>query len=133
MLSQRAKSESQWFLKEFERQLKRQNGDGNPVIDMSTAENWPIRDRVLPILKAATRNSLGYDHLSYASGMGGPKELLTAASNFFNNFFSPKDRVTPDHLVSGAGCSAVLASLIYDTCDRGDGLLVEAPYWGEFV
>jgi gliotoxin/aspirochlorine biosynthesis aminotransferase len=133
MLSQRGKSESKWFLREFERQLKRQKGDGNPMVDMSTAENWPIRNKVLPILKAITRKSLAYDHLSYASGLGGSKELLATTSNFFNHFFSPKHRVTPEHLVSGAGCSAVLASLIYETCDWGDGLLVEAPYWGKFM
>ncbi|KAH6603987.1 hypothetical protein Trco_007433 [Trichoderma cornu-damae] len=96
---------------------------------MATAENWLIRPEILSLLKTNLLKSLHEEHLSYASGLGGTPTLLEAISAFLNSFFSPKITVCPEHIVTGAGCSAVLDTLIHDICDEGDGLLVAAPMW----
>ncbi len=131
MLSHRAQKNMSWFLNKYQRQLKNQQADGPAAIDMATAENWLIREEVLSIFQAAAVADLTPQQLSYASGLGGPKDLLTVASEFFNHFFTPKRAVVPAHIVTGAGCSSILESLLHDICDDGDGLLIEAPMWGK--
>lgn len=131
MLSRRAQKNMSWFLNKYQRQLKNQQADGPPAIDLATAENWLIRDEVLSILKAAAATDLSPLRLSYASGLGGPKDLLAATSEFFNHFFAPRRTVVPAHLVAGAGCSSILETLLHDICDDGDGILIEGPMWGK--
>jgi aspartate/methionine/tyrosine aminotransferase len=131
MLSRRAIENNLWFLEQFKRPLARQGSKNASTIDMATAENWLIRPEMLSLLKQNLNSNLQEEHLSYANGLGGTTELLDGISLFFNNFFSPRILVRPEHIVTGAGCSAVLDTLINDICDEGEGLLVTAPMWGE--
>lgn len=133
MLSRRARENNAWFLEQFKRPLRRQGSKSPSSIDLATAENWLIRTEILSLLKRNAQNDLSETHLSYASGLGGTKELLEAMSAFFNRFFSPTVLVRPEHIVTGPGCSSVLDTLINDLCDDGDGLLVMAPMWGELT
>lgn len=132
MLSSRAKHGNAWFLEHFKRPLNRQGSKSASSIDLATAENWLFRPEILPILKRNIQSGLTAEHLSYAGGLGGSPELLGAVSAFFNHFFLPKVPVEPEHVVTGAGCSAILDTLIHDICDDGDGLLVAAPMWGVY-
>nr|A0A1U9YHZ6.1 RecName: Full=Aminotransferase verI; AltName: Full=Verticillin biosynthesis cluster protein I [Clonostachys rogersoniana]AQZ42161.1 putative aminotransferase [Gliocladium sp.] len=132
MLSRRARESNAWFLERFKRPLGRQGSKSNTNIDLATAENWLIRPEILSALKRNLQADFQSSHLSYAPGLGGTPELLSAISTFFNHFFSPTIPVAPEHIVTGAGCSSVLDTLINDICDDGDGLLVAAPYWGSF-
>lgn len=130
MLSRRAQEKNEWFLERFKRPLKRQGTKDKSNIDLATAENWLIRPEVISCLKRNLQADFEKNNLSYAPGLGGTPELLSAVSTFFNKFFSPIIPVEPEHVVTSAGCSAVLDTLINDICDDGDGLLVAAPYWG---
>lgn len=132
MLSDRARENNAWFLKQFARQLNRQGSKSKSRIDLATAENCLIRPNILEILRNNCWNCLGSNDLSYASGLGGPPKLLAALAKFYNCFFSPNVPVEPEHLVVGSGCSSILDTLINDICDYGDGLLVEAPMWGKY-
>ena len=130
MLSRRARENNAWFLEKFKRPLNRQGSRNAATIDLATAENWLIRPEMLPLLKSNAKRELKSSHLSYAGGLGGAPELLAASSKFFNQFFSPKVAVRPEHIVTAPGCSAVLDTLINSICDEGDGILVAAPLWG---
>uniref|UniRef100_A0A8H7K2W8 Aminotransferase class I/classII large domain-containing protein n=1 Tax=Bionectria ochroleuca TaxID=29856 RepID=A0A8H7K2W8_BIOOC len=132
MLSRRARENNEWFLERFKRPLSRQGSKSKFNIDLATAENWLIRPEILSLLKQNFQADFQSNNLSYAPGLGGTPELLSAASSFFNHFFSPAIPVQPKHLVTSAGCSAVIDTLINDICDDGDGLLVATPYWGSF-
>jgi gliotoxin/aspirochlorine biosynthesis aminotransferase len=132
MLSSRARHDNAWFLEQFKRPLGRQGSKSASNIDLATAENWLLRPEILPLLKKNIQSDLTTEHLSYSSGLGGSSELLGAVSAFYNHFFSPKVPVRPEHVVTGAGCSAVLDTLIHDICDEGDGLLVATPMWGVY-
>ncbi|KOS22910.1 putative inactive 1-aminocyclopropane-1-carboxylate synthase-like protein 2 [Escovopsis weberi] len=129
MLSQRAKEQNAWFLKAFERPLKRQSSSCSHNIDLATAENWCIRPEILALLKRNLKESFKAGDLSYAGGLGGTPILLGSLAAFFNSFFNPRVQVKPEHIVTGAGMSGILDSMISDTCDDGDGLLVSAPFW----
>jgi aspartate/methionine/tyrosine aminotransferase len=65
--------------------------------------------------------------------MGGPEELLSAASNFFNQFFNPGISVMPEHVVTFTGASTALDSLLYAICDEGDSIIIPSPFWGEYI
>lgn len=130
MLSRRARESNEWFLERFKRPLSRQGSKSKSNIDLATAENWLIRPEILSSLKHNFQADFQSNNLSYAPGLGGTPELLSAASSFFNHFFSPAIPVEPKHIVTSAGCSAVIDTLINDICDDGDGLLVATPYWG---
>ncbi|KAK7229882.1 hypothetical protein V2G26_002052 [Clonostachys chloroleuca] len=132
MLSRRARESNEWFLERFKRPLSRQGSKSKSNIDLATAENWLIRPEILSSLKHNFQADFQSNNLSYAPGLGGTPELLSAASSFFNRFFSPAIPVEPKHIVTSAGCSAVIDTLINDICDDGDGLLVATPYWGSF-
>lgn len=130
MLSRRTRESQEWFLERFKRPLGRQGSQNKANIDLATAENWLIRPEIISVLKKDVQSEFQASDLSYAPGLGGTPQLLSAISLFFNRFFSPVIPVEPGHIVTGAGCSGVLDTLIYDICDDGDGLLVAAPYWG---
>ncbi|TWU74044.1 hypothetical protein ED733_002568 [Metarhizium rileyi] len=132
MLSLRARKNNAWFMEQFKRPLQRQGSSNPSNIDLATAENWLIRPELLTLLKRNCKASLSENHLSYAGGLGGTKELLQAISGFVNHFFSPKSLVLPEHIVTGAGCSSVIDTLLNDICDEGDGIMVTAPMWGSF-
>jgi aspartate/methionine/tyrosine aminotransferase len=130
MLSRRARENNAWFLEQFKRPLQRQGSNSQSNIDLATAENWLIRPELLKLLKRNCKANLTEQHLSYAAGLGGTKDLLEAVSGFVNHFFAPIVAVLPEHVVTGAGCSSVLDTLLNDLCDDGDGVLVLSPMWG---
>lgn len=127
--SDRSKENVAWFLAKHGRQLKRIAGT-KPRIDLMTAENWIMRDRIVAIYKKNLEDCVEPKTLSYMPGLGGDPQLLEAAALFINRFFKPRKPVTAKQIVAGAGCNAIIENLLYDVCDRGDGLLIEVPYWG---
>jgi DNA-binding transcriptional MocR family regulator len=128
-ISQRAKKNIAWFLGKHKRQISRIEA-AQSRIDLMTAENWLMRHVLTDIYQAHLQNGLASETLSYAGGLGGDLKLLTAASRFFNRLFRARTPVKPEHIVVGAGCSAILDSLLYDICEQGDGVLIEVPFWG---
>ena len=129
-ISQRASRNLSWFLKKHAGHMARMDAK-QPQIDLMTAENWIMRDMLTAAYKDYIQAGLSNKSLSYADGLGGDPPLLQAAAKFFNRHFKPVTAVKPEHIVTGAGCSAILDNMLYDICDRGDGVLVEIPFWGE--
>ncbi|EHK22001.1 uncharacterized protein TRIVIDRAFT_53497 [Trichoderma virens Gv29-8] len=130
-ISQRASRNLAWFLKKHAGHMARMEAK-QPQIDLMTAENWIMRDALTVLYKDYISAGLSTKSLSYADGLGGDPALLQATAEFFNRHFKPVIAVKPEHIVTGAGCSAILDNMLYDVCDRGDGVLVEAPFWGGF-
>ncbi|KAI1271680.1 pyridoxal phosphate-dependent transferase [Xylaria sp. FL0933] len=102
------------------------------VIKMDSAENWLVRPYILPIMKEAINSNLAAEHLSYQKSFGGNPELLQATSAMLNKFFLPYFPLKPEHIVAGAGASAILDSIDFAICDLEDGLLIDAPMWEGF-
>ncbi|KAL9123622.1 MAG: hypothetical protein Q9217_006963, partial [Psora testacea] len=98
-------------------------------IDLMTAENCLMREEIVEHYKTYLAEHLSPNRLSYSDGWGGDKALLQAASEAFTFMFQACTPVLPSHIVVGSGCSSILEALLYDICEEGEGLLVEAPFW----
>lgn len=101
-------------------------------IDLSTAENWLIRQELISLYKEAIDQQLSKQILSYPDGFGGEPALLEALAGFFNEHFKPLTAITPDDIVVTPGASLCLDALLFSLCDVGDSVMVVAPYWNGF-
>ncbi|KAL5364141.1 PLP-dependent transferase [Aspergillus floccosus] len=104
----------------------------NPNIDLSTAENWLLRDELLDICKDAITKNLGGKHFSYPSGFSGDPSMVEAVASFLNTHFHPVQAVKTDQIATAPGAASCLDALLYTICDPGDGVLVPGPYWNGF-
>jgi aspartate/methionine/tyrosine aminotransferase len=59
----------------------------------------------------------------------GDPQLREALALFFNTYFHPIHRVTPDNIVLTAGASDAIENVIHAVCDDGDSVLVPGPSW----
>lgn len=120
-----------------------------PIVDLSTAENWLMREELVALFKTTLFEHLCNDvsyppcskkssteavrikqDLSYPNGFAGCPKLLRSLSSFFRDYFHPCLPVEPAHIVTGPGACTILDSLLFNICNPGDGVLVMAPYWG---
>ena len=104
----------------------------NPNIDLSTAENWLIRDDVNAIYKKAIVEKLCAQDLSYPRAFAGFPEVLAAFADFLNSHFNPHTPVETSHLATAPGAASCIDTLLYNICDPGEGVLVPAPYWSGY-
>ena len=104
----------------------------NPSIDLSTAENWLIRDEVVAMCKEAVVERLSAQDLSYPRAFAGFPEALAAFASFFNTYFNPHIPVEISHLATAPGAASCVDTLLYNICDPGEGVLVPGPYWSTF-
>jgi 1-aminocyclopropane-1-carboxylate synthase len=51
---------------------------------------------------------------------------------FFNDYFKPIKPVSEDHILTGSGASAIVGNLCKSIADKGDGVLLAAPYYVGF-
>ncbi|KAI9149053.1 putative aminotransferase tcpI [Paramyrothecium foliicola] len=102
-------------------------GDATTV-DLSTAENWAVKQTVLERVQTALTD-LQEEDLAYASGVGGCSKTRKLIAELLNAHFRPAQTVDPSHVVLAAGGSFALTALVEQICDPGDGILIAAPYW----
>lgn len=69
---------------------------------------------------------------TYGDGLGGTKRLTGALVNFFNTNFLPWREVQGEHLLLGCGLTTMVGQVGRVLANRGDGILVMAPYYGGF-
>lgn len=72
---------------------------------------------------------------TYGTDLSGSVRLGKALSSFVNNpngAFKPLKPIEPDHIVFGAGVSAVLDMTALQIGDPGDGVLIQAPLYAGF-
>ncbi|KAI0455771.1 putative ACC synthase [Xylaria acuta] len=101
-------------------------------IDMSTSENWLLRDELMQHYKQAIQDNLCARHLSYPDGLNGDSGLLDALVQFLNSHFSPLIPVEKAQVSIAPGAAFALDALLYNICEPGDGLLVPTPCWNGF-
>ncbi|GIK07526.1 hypothetical protein Aspvir_003192 [Aspergillus viridinutans] len=104
----------------------------NPNIDLSTAENWLIRDELIDICKSSIQADLTTNHLSYPNGFSGDPSMVDGLASFLNEHFDPHEPVQTAHIATAPGAASCLDALLYTICDPGDAVLVPAPYWNGF-
>ncbi|KAI3335719.1 hypothetical protein F4824DRAFT_500587 [Ustulina deusta] len=73
------------------------------VIDMTTSENFLLRDELIEFYKVAMNQGLSSAHMSYANGLAGDRDLLDALATFFNGYFRPLIAVEAQHITTAPG------------------------------
>ncbi|EAU93634.2 hypothetical protein CC1G_02864 [Coprinopsis cinerea okayama7 len=105
--------------------------DGISRLDVS--ENDLMGKEMATILKSFAAEA-NHNWLTY-QGSATPScsiKLLESLATLINNRFRPRQVITPDQLVGGAGCSLLLEGLTRIICDDGDIILTPAPIWPIF-
>ncbi|KAI9878492.1 MAG: hypothetical protein M1830_000724 [Pleopsidium flavum] len=105
------------------------SGDQDTV-DMSTAENWLMREELIERFRAGGAfDRLSNADLSYPLGIGGSPGVRDSLAALVNNHFNPSIVIDPSHIVIAAGASYALDALIEQICDPEDSVMIAAPYW----
>lgn len=117
------------------------------MIDLSTTENWPVKQKALQELQHAQdtlSEVVGFSKgigmsdllihgakqdLAYAEGIGGCLKTRELLAELLKIHFRPASKVEPSHVVLAAGGSFALTALVEQICDQGDGVLIASPYW----
>ncbi|EED84763.1 predicted protein [Postia placenta Mad-698-R] len=69
---------------------------------------------------------------TYGDGITGTTRLTNALSTFLNSYFGPHLPVSPDHLIMGTGLLPMMSHVTRAVADRGEGILLAAPYYPGF-
>ncbi|KZF23925.1 aminotransferase GliI [Xylona heveae TC161] len=128
MLSRQSKERSKTLIPYLLSQHDAVLSGNQETVDLSTAENWLIKDKILEGLPKALE-SFDNSDLSYAQGIGGCSKTRERLSAFINEHFNPFSKVDSSEIVLAAGGSFALTALAQQICDPGDGILIAAPYW----
>ncbi|GAA5915988.1 hypothetical protein JCM6882_003488 [Rhodosporidiobolus microsporus] len=111
-----------------------QYAESNPSgwINLGVAENSLCVDWLSQYFE---RNfKLSYSDLStYGTALTGSLRLFAALRHLFGAYFHARIPVEPAHIITGAGCSAIIDSLVSILADPGDGILVAKPHYNGFV
>ena len=101
-------------------------------------------------MKAASRSTLRYfpralrcgaqdkrltkysQEMQYNDAILGTRSLYKALAAFFNDYFHPVQSVTDKHILTGGGASVVVNNFARAIADKGEGVLIAAPYYVGF-
>lgn len=71
--------------------------------------------------------------LTYGDGPTGSFELRAGLAGFWNSNFSPKEKVSRDHVTVMGGGSSILDALSYCIAEEDEGILVAQPFYVGFI
>ncbi|QYS97979.1 hypothetical protein H0G86_005180 [Trichoderma simmonsii] len=131
-LSQRSKAVVDDIMPKISAAVADRTRVDNPNIDLSTAENWLLRDELIEICKEAVSKDMTTKHFSYPNGFSGDPIMMQALACFINIQFQPYRPVDVSQIATAPGAASCLDALLYTICDAGDGVLVPTPYWNGF-
>lgn len=69
---------------------------------------------------------------TYGDGINASVRLCTALCNFFNSYFKPHRPVVSKQIMTGAGVLPTLADLSGVIANRGEGIMLAAPFYHGF-
>ncbi|KZT26998.1 PLP-dependent transferase [Neolentinus lepideus HHB14362 ss-1] len=134
-LSNRSKGSqaSAAFIEKFEDLLNKQysSQNVNGLINFGVAENTLMQAE----LKEYFNSHLDLQDLdfTYGDSCAGSKRLFDAVIRLLDRHFKPLKPVLHEHLICGAGQSAILDQLTHMLCDEGEGILVANPFYSGFI
>ncbi|KAL8786894.1 MAG: hypothetical protein Q9213_002525 [Squamulea squamosa] len=71
--------------------------------------------------------------LTYGDGPFGSRALRSALSSYFNDYFHPVHKVTPDQLLIAGGATSIIDLVTVGVADEGDGILIGRPLYTSFA
>ena len=98
-------------------------------INLSTAENYLLRSRLVPKFLEYLNRVFDAADLSYVSGFGGAPDLLLGLADLY---FYPKVEVSTSQIATAPEASHLLHSVMYHVCNEGEAVIIQIPYWPGF-
>ncbi|WWC97127.1 hypothetical protein V866_004005 [Kwoniella sp. B9012] len=102
------------------------------IVSLGVAENFLMQEECMELISTALKNNFTPLDLSYGDSLWGSRRINRALAGLFNEYFDPAEKVKPEHIITGVGCSAVLDQLFYTLMDEGEAILLAAPYYTGF-
>lgn len=97
-------------------------------LNFGVAENMLIDDLMLEKTKLSHFENSRYHHYHETFGC---EQLRVAFAGFLQRNFVDVE-INPDHVVASSGASATLEMLSYVLCDKGETIVLPAPYYSGF-
>ncbi|KAJ4215827.1 hypothetical protein NW759_009687 [Fusarium solani] len=99
-------------------------------VSLGVAENTLMHEEVIEHM---TKN-FGVDShsLTYGDGFSGSHRLRDTIARFVNRNFNPHEPVTKNQLLITSGVGQAIEVSGFSICDKGDGVLLARPYYGNF-
>ncbi|RBR18934.1 uncharacterized protein FIESC28_05856 [Fusarium coffeatum] len=76
--------------------------------------------------------SINSHSLTCGDGFSGSHRLRNVLARFINQNFIPHEAVTKDQLIVTSGVGQAIELSGFSLCDKGDGVLLGKPYYGNF-
>ncbi|EEU36371.1 uncharacterized protein NECHADRAFT_97406 [Fusarium vanettenii 77-13-4] len=85
------------------------------------------------LIEHMTKNfSVDSHSLTCGDGFSGSHRLRDTIARFVNRNFNPHEPVTKNQLVITSGVGQAVETTGFSICDKGDGILLGRPYYGNF-
>ncbi|KAI8653537.1 Aminotran-1-2 domain-containing protein [Fusarium keratoplasticum] len=99
-------------------------------VSLGVAENTLMHEEVIEHM---TKN-FGIDShsLTYGDGFSGSHRLRDTIARFVNRNFNPHEPVTKNQLLITSGVGQAIEVSGFSICDKGDGVLLARPHYGNF-
>ncbi|OWZ30063.1 hypothetical protein C356_06044 [Cryptococcus neoformans c45] len=102
------------------------------IVSLGVAENFLMQQQCMELFSSALQYNITPLDLSYGDSLWGSRRINKALSAFLNEWFNPAEKVLPEQIITGVGCSAVLDQLFYTILDENEAVLLAAPYYTGF-
>ena len=76
--------------------------------------------------------SIDSHSLTCGDGFSGSHRTRNILARFINQNFNPHEAVTKDQLIVTSGVGQAIELSGFSLCDKGDGVLLGKPYYGNF-
>ncbi|KAJ3567908.1 hypothetical protein NP233_g6062 [Leucocoprinus birnbaumii] len=100
------------------------------IVNLSVAENTLMHEELVAHYESVFR--LRALDFTYGDGLTGTMRLSNAICNFLNAYFEPFRPVEPSQLILGCGLMSMLGQVGGVVANRGEGILITAPYYSGF-
>ncbi|KAL6366109.1 hypothetical protein LRP88_00205 [Fusarium phalaenopsidis] len=99
-------------------------------VSLGVAENTLMHEEVIEHM---TKNfSVDSHSLTYGDGFSGSHRLRDTIARFVNRNFHPHEPVTKNQLLITSGVGQAIEVTGFSICDKGDGVLLARPHYGNF-
>ncbi|KAF9783638.1 hypothetical protein IL306_008765 [Fusarium sp. DS 682] len=109
------------------------NPETNPggYISLGVAENTLMHKE---LIEHITKNvfSLESHSLTAGDGFTGSHHLRNTLTRFINHYFKPCEQITKDQVIVTSGVGQAIELSGFALCDKGDGVLLARPHYGNF-
>lgn len=76
--------------------------------------------------------SIDSHSLTYGDGFSGSHRLRETVARFINRHFSPQETIAKSQVLITSGVGQAVELSGFALCDKGDGVLLARPHYGNF-